>query len=526
MMGRVRSLATVLIALAAPLPAAAFVPISRVGCEPGRAASWKVLPSPYHIWHEGYSQIPMAEIEDIIYRSANKWGEPCCSAFSAEYRGITDVARWGNPEQNVISFVESGWPREWGHPRVTIAVTIPDIRSCEVRRADIIFNGEGFRFRTDGRNTDLEAIAVHEFGHWIGLDHTTVRGATMLPYYQGGTNGRDPNWDDQAGACYLYPTPCPCDSADACKEHEICEGGFCAGKPCETKAECPSGSTCKEGRCTEGCKFHEDCGAGDWCIDGRCIERFTECTICRRCDADFECGDPSRGYRCHAPPDGVCVKGCETDEDCPGDSVCLTDWSVCGSPNASPAWPCDPKYTCEFSPEGCALVGQPCAQADGCGGSSDICVAIDGKLACSCTCRLDQDCGEGAVCVQDPGTKRRACYPVDVVEPCGAFHCPPGLKCIPGEARCGIDPCDGVQCPEGRVCRLGECIDPCAGIVCREGYLCSNGSCVPADEPAPPKGGSTGKKKRSGCAAAGADADGLALFALAATALLLGIRRP
>lgn len=524
-MGRVVSLGVVVIALAAPLSAAAFVPISRAGCEPGRAAAWKVLPSPYHIWHEGYSHLSMDEIEEIIHRAANKWGEPCCSNFSAEYRGLTDVQQYGNPEQNVISFIESEWPRAWGHPYVTIAVTVPDIRSCEIRRADIIFNGTRFRFRTDGRSTDLEAIAVHEFGHWIGLDHTTVRGATMLPYYQGGTAGRDPNWDDQAGACYLYPTPCPCDTAADCKSHEVCEDAFCAGKPCETKTDCPEGSTCKEGRCTEGCKFHEDCEPGDWCIDGRCVERFTECTICQRCNADHECGDPARGYRCHGPPNGVCVKGCETDQDCPGDSVCLSDWSVCGSPDASPAWPCDPSYECEFSRERCTAVGQACSHPDGCGGSSDICVDIEGEATCSCTCLLDQDCGEGAVCVQAPDTRHRACYPVDAVEACGAFYCPPGLKCIPGEARCGLDLCEGVQCPEGLVCRFGECVDPCADIVCREGYVCQGGSCVQVEKPAS-QGSSTAKKKRSGCAAAGADADGLALLGLLATALYVGFRRP
>jgi hypothetical protein len=371
------------------------------------------------------------------------------------------------------------------------------------------------------------AIAVHEFGHWIGLGHTSVRGATMLPYYRGGTNGREPNWDDQAGACFLYPTPCACEADEECKEHEYCSpSGFCAGLPCDSKAECPPDSTCKDGACAPGCKYHSDCPVGEWCIDGSCIERFTDCTICKPCSSDSECGDPSKGYRCHNRPSGVCVKGCDTDRDCPGDSVCLSQLNVCGSPDASPAWPCAPGYVCEFTPEGCSPVGEACTHPDGCGGPSEICVDIDGRSTCSCTCRLDQDCGEGSVCVQDPDSGRRACYPVDAVEACGHFYCPPGLRCIPGETRCGLDLCAGVECPEGLTCLLGECVDPCDGVVCQAGLVCREGACVP-DENGPKKqDGAKRKKKSSGCAAAGADAGGIALFSSVIAALFLRRRRP
>src|SRR5690606_24618775 len=127
MMGRVVSLGAVVIALAAPLSAAAFVPLSRAGCEPGTAAAWKVLPSPYHIWHEGYSRISLEEIEEIMDLSANVWGSPCCSNFSAVYMGVTEDRQIGSSTENVISFIEKDWPSQYGHRRSTIAVTIPGI---------------------------------------------------------------------------------------------------------------------------------------------------------------------------------------------------------------------------------------------------------------------------------------------------------------------------------------------------------------------------------------------------------------
>ena len=51
---------------------------------------------------------------------------------------------------------------------------------------------------------DMQEVACHEYGHALGLGHSSVSGATMLPSYSGGTSGRSISADDQNGCKAVY----------------------------------------------------------------------------------------------------------------------------------------------------------------------------------------------------------------------------------------------------------------------------------------------------------------------------------
>ena len=63
-------------------------------------------------------------------------------------------------------------------------------------------DGPGTSF---GSGIDLQGVACHEYGHALGLGHSNVGGATMLPSISGnGTNARSINFDDAAGVQFKY----------------------------------------------------------------------------------------------------------------------------------------------------------------------------------------------------------------------------------------------------------------------------------------------------------------------------------
>ncbi|XP_033231708.1 matrix metalloproteinase-2 [Belonocnema kinseyi] len=55
--------------------------------------------------------------------------------------------------------------------------------------------------------TSLFAVAAHEFGHSLGLSHSSVRGALMYPWYQGITSNYKLPEDDRNGIQQMYGAP-------------------------------------------------------------------------------------------------------------------------------------------------------------------------------------------------------------------------------------------------------------------------------------------------------------------------------
>ncbi|MBX3468046.1 MAG: matrixin family metalloprotease [Planctomycetes bacterium] len=123
-------------------------------------------------------------------------------------RGRTD---WQSDDIHLVIWDMQGTSGFFDSPAGgLVAITPVDFEPSTGRilDADIIFNGKNYLFSTDltGGTFDIQNVATHEVGHFIGLDHSAVVGATMNPFaHTGDTRLRSLEQDDIAGASAIYP---------------------------------------------------------------------------------------------------------------------------------------------------------------------------------------------------------------------------------------------------------------------------------------------------------------------------------
>ncbi len=80
-----------------------------------------------------------------------------------------------------------------------------------ILEADIVLNGMDYQWFTDSNNTAnqaefIEAIVLHEIGHFLGLDHSPAGGATVRDAASGINTNAGLSADEIAAARFLYST--------------------------------------------------------------------------------------------------------------------------------------------------------------------------------------------------------------------------------------------------------------------------------------------------------------------------------
>jgi hypothetical protein len=100
-------------------------------------------------------------------------------------------------------------PSEWavyGVDAMSLTNVMSSVTTGQILEADIVFNPNA-GFSTEQTNlADLQAVATHEIGHLLGLDHTPLASAVMFPLAAGNSLSRTLTSDDMIGGSTLYPT--------------------------------------------------------------------------------------------------------------------------------------------------------------------------------------------------------------------------------------------------------------------------------------------------------------------------------
>lgn len=165
---------------------------------------------------------------------------------------------------NILFFVDQGWDSDAA--RLALTTVTFHATTGEIYDADMALNTDDWTFTTDGtgglETVDLQSVLTHEAGHFLGLAHSTVPGATMMPTYSSPSQAdlRTLSADDCAGICAIYPPAPIADDCDATPRHgfsPLCAADQSGPVPDAPSSEdrccCTEGGECVDGMCTSGC---------------------------------------------------------------------------------------------------------------------------------------------------------------------------------------------------------------------------------------------------------------------------------
>lgn len=364
-----------------------------VSVSPVVVERWDDTPIPYYLQLVGSDDVGAGALTAVRAAFAT-WAAVDCADLTFQEFGdapdpTTNIGAGGRPNgKNEVHWVEDD---SWRFGAYVLGVTAPIIApDGRLLEADIAFNGLQVQWTVSGNGgSDLQSVALHEIGHFIGLQHNLGPffhddQPVMAPYIAGGIVGRTLTADDRQAACFLYPRePYTCVDDLDCPlllSQTFESDDFYSGR-----------LRCDEGACSR-------------------LERYVPAAVGRgeRCHRPEECRP---GLSCHPYADGgVCTHACDPRADA-----------------------CEEGLRCEafpvpFDREGVCLptTGVVHAPGEGPEGCLDSWVCSDGRFCmptpldstlkrCAALCTVnDPTCPQGTACHVYAGAGG-ACFPEDLL---------------------------------------------------------------------------------------------------------------
>jgi hypothetical protein len=164
--------------------------------------TWPQPSVPYYI-NPTNLDLPPSAIAPAIRAGADAWPVQSGASFAFTFAGFSSQTTNTNDGINLVMFrnASSG---------SALATTYSWFSGTRIIDTDIVFWDAGFQFFTGSSGCSggfyIEDVATHEFGHALGLGHSTVAGATMYPSISTcSQQSRVLDPDDIAAVLSLYP---------------------------------------------------------------------------------------------------------------------------------------------------------------------------------------------------------------------------------------------------------------------------------------------------------------------------------
>jgi matrixin len=166
---------------------------------------WLQVPVPYVV-NPSNLDLPEAAIDPAVAAGADVWRVQTTAAFSFTYAGRSALTTNTFDGTNVVMFRNAS--------NGSAIATTYWWSTGSIVDADMVFWDGGFKFFAGSTGCSggfyIEDIAAHEFGHALGLSHSSLTSATMYPSTSScNTRNRTLDTDDIAGVTALYPPTLP-----------------------------------------------------------------------------------------------------------------------------------------------------------------------------------------------------------------------------------------------------------------------------------------------------------------------------
>jgi hypothetical protein len=207
--------------LSSPPLAEAYLHFTTTLGDRSLTVKWVEMPVRWFLTDRAAPGVSVSQFQAVLSRAFATWQAVPTASITFRFAGLTGAEPFEDDNISVLGFQsEPGMDRVLGATSFLI-----DTLTGEIVEADIFFNST-FEWSTaqagDPLRFDLESVAVHEIGHFIGLGHSALgeteigsdgsrrviaSGSVMFPisFGRGNTLDRELQPDDVAGVSDLYP---------------------------------------------------------------------------------------------------------------------------------------------------------------------------------------------------------------------------------------------------------------------------------------------------------------------------------